>query len=345
MMKGIVVSVCCMTYNHKNYIRQCLDGFVMQQTDFQFEILVHDDASTDGTDLIVKEYEQRYPHLFRNVYQTENQFEKQNTLVNILFKMARGKYIALCEGDDYWTDPLKLQKQVDFLEQNPDCTGIHTKVMYVDKYNNIQGYSDRVKPEFEEIDFEALIQGNIIHTCSFVFRKDTLFYDGKFLWELTPSFHDIYLFLGVSLKGKIKYLDEVTSVYRKNVGIYQTFTKERRHREALNYHNFYLQLNQAKPNNKASILYSMLNRIIELILILLKQRRRKESVVFLKSLVSTYNNFLSVKKHLRYRRIKFSVNRYSKVILWLLFTNIMYHSSRIYNRLYYVSHRRNRPGA
>ena len=117
-----LVSICCMAYNHEKFIRQCLDGFVMQKTTFAFEILVHEDASTDNTASIVSEYESKFPHLFRCVYQTENQFKKQNTLVNILFKMAKGKYIALCEGDDYWTDPLKLQKQVDFLEANEDYT-------------------------------------------------------------------------------------------------------------------------------------------------------------------------------------------------------------------------------
>jgi glycosyltransferase involved in cell wall biosynthesis len=120
MLDKPAVSICCVTYNHERYIRQCLDGFVLQKTNFPFEVLVHEDASLDSTASIVKEYELNYPQLFRCVYQSENQFLKQNTLVNILFKMAKGKYIALCEGDDYWTDPYKLQKQVDFLEANPD---------------------------------------------------------------------------------------------------------------------------------------------------------------------------------------------------------------------------------
>ena len=125
MMQKTLVSICCVTYNHENFIRQCLDGFVIQKTNFVFEILVHEDASTDKTALILKQYETNYPQLFRCVYQSVNQFAIQNTLVNILFPMAKGKYIAICEGDDYWTDPYKLQKQVDFLEANPEfsiCT-------------------------------------------------------------------------------------------------------------------------------------------------------------------------------------------------------------------------------
>src|SRR5687767_12631322 len=104
-----LVSICCVTYNHGRFLRDCLEGFVMQETTFPFEILVHEDASTDDTAAILREYELKYPHLFRCVYQTENQFALQNTLINILFPMVRGKYIAMCEGDDYWIHPLKLQ--------------------------------------------------------------------------------------------------------------------------------------------------------------------------------------------------------------------------------------------
>jgi glycosyltransferase involved in cell wall biosynthesis len=123
----ILVSICCVTYNQKKYITECLNGFINQKTNFNYEILVHDDASTDGTSDIVKKYEKYHPKLFRNVYQKQNQFLIQNTLTNILFPMAKGKYIALCEGDDYWTDPLKLQKQVDFLDQNSKCSYVFTK--------------------------------------------------------------------------------------------------------------------------------------------------------------------------------------------------------------------------
>lgn len=115
----IVVSISCITYNHAPYIRQCLEGFMMQQTNFAFEVLIHDDASTDGTTEIIKEYEARYPDVIKPIYEEENQWVKGRRGSAVFnFPRARGKYIALCEGDDYWTDPLKLQKQVDFLESN-----------------------------------------------------------------------------------------------------------------------------------------------------------------------------------------------------------------------------------
>ena len=116
-----LVSICCITYNHEPYIRDCLDGFVMQRTNFPFEVLIHDDASTDRTADIIREYEAKYPDIVKPIYQTENQFSKGVSLsMTLNYPRARGKYIAKCEGDDYWVDPLKLQKQFDFLESHPD---------------------------------------------------------------------------------------------------------------------------------------------------------------------------------------------------------------------------------
>ena len=118
-----LVSICCLTYNHAPFIRDCLDGFIVQQTTFPIEILIHDDASTDGTAEIIRQYAERYPDTIFPIYETENQYKrgfagKMDIVFN--YSRARGKYIAYCEGDDYWTDPLKLQKQVDFMESNPD---------------------------------------------------------------------------------------------------------------------------------------------------------------------------------------------------------------------------------
>lgn len=162
------VSICCLTYNHEKYLKQCLDGFVNQKTSFDYEILVHEDASTDNTASILKEYEIKYPKLFKCIYQKENQFSKQNTLVNILFEMAQGDYLALCEGDDFWTDPYKLQKQVDFLESNRsyNFSGHSVDCTIPDAFNS--------KLKFKKtgrIPLKQLIYTNCIHTSSFVFRN------------------------------------------------------------------------------------------------------------------------------------------------------------------------------
>lgn len=120
-MENILVSISCITYNHEKFIADAIDSFLMQKTNFNFEILIHDDASTDRTADIVREYEGKYPHLIKPVYQIENQYSKGGSGNKINFNRARGKYIALCEGDDYWTDPYKLQKQVDYMENHPEC--------------------------------------------------------------------------------------------------------------------------------------------------------------------------------------------------------------------------------
>lgn len=113
----LMVTIRCITYNHEPYIRQCLEGFIMQKTNFRFEAIVHDDASTDGTANIIREYAEKYPDIIKPIFETENQYSKlDGSIQRIMSEHIHGKYVAMCEGDDYWIDPLKLQKQVDFLE-------------------------------------------------------------------------------------------------------------------------------------------------------------------------------------------------------------------------------------
>lgn len=117
----IVLTVFALAYNHEKYIRETLEGIVRQKTNFKFEVLLHDDASTDNTSEIIKEYEKKYPEIIRPIYQTENQYSQGKEIVfDIMRPLAKGRYYAFCECDDYWCDECKLQKQVDFLEQHPD---------------------------------------------------------------------------------------------------------------------------------------------------------------------------------------------------------------------------------
>ncbi len=210
-----LVSICCVTYNHENYIKQCLDGFVMQQTNFSFEILVHEDASTDNTAAIVKEYETKYPHLFKCVYQVENQFLKQNTLTNILFPMSKGKYISLCEGDDYWTDPYKLQKQVDFLELNKLIVGCFHDVSTVDKNGKIikDNYHESHKTTYNQVD--SLAHGGSYATCSLVFRSLAI---KNIPYWFIKACSDYAVDLLITEFGDIAYISENMGAYRIHEG-------------------------------------------------------------------------------------------------------------------------------
>lgn len=119
--REVMVSISCTAYNHERYIGKAIEGFVSQQTDFRYEVLIHDDASTDSTAQIIREYAEKYPDVIRPIYQTQNQYSQGvNIGRDIIMPQVRGKYIAYCEGDDYWIDPHKLQKQVDFLEKHPE---------------------------------------------------------------------------------------------------------------------------------------------------------------------------------------------------------------------------------
>lgn len=210
-----LVSISCITYNHELFIRQCLDGFIVQECDFDFEILIHDDASTDGTQEIIKEYQEKYPDIIKPIFQTENQYSKGVRGINPRFNYPRaiGKYIALCEGDDYWTDPLKLQKQVDFLENNQlfsACFHIVT-----DKKNNIVV---QTRPSIENSTIYTtayLLENWNIPTCSFIFRNYPIVFP-EFSENVLQG--DFTLCLLTSLKGDIYFFKENMAVYNIHEG-------------------------------------------------------------------------------------------------------------------------------
>ena len=209
-----LVSIICITYNHENFIRQAIDGFLIQNTSFQIEIIIHDDASTDNTQAIVKEYELKYPGLFNNIYQTENQYSKNDLHLwgDITFPLAKGKYIAMCEGDDYWTDPNKLQRQIDFLENAPNFTGtFHNVLMYNENTKNEKYLLENTSGD-KSYFFKELIYLNPIHTSSFVFRNNLVNSEIKYFKLVS----DRPLFTLLCNLGPIEYIDFVGSCYRIN---------------------------------------------------------------------------------------------------------------------------------
>ena len=208
-----LVSIICNTYNHVDYIRQCLDGFLMQKTTFPIEILVHDDASIDGTADIVREYEALYPDLIKPIYQNVNQYSKGvKVTLEYQYSRAKGKYIALCEGDDYWTDPLKLQKQVGILESSEKYVICSTDYQTFNQKDGIQGSSLAIN-ELIEYNIDNLIVGDwFFHPLTVMFRRSSLDLAKLNSYKNTI---DIILFYEILKdRGLGVFLPEVTSVYR-----------------------------------------------------------------------------------------------------------------------------------
>lgn len=227
MSESIKVSVCCIVFNHEKYLRQCLDGLLMQETNFDYEILVHDDASTDSSAGIIKEYENRYPDKIRPIYQTENQYSKGVRIaVKHIYPKCRGKYIAVCEGDDFWTDVHKLQKQFDAMESQPECAICTHTVCGVDEGGKPVGklFPDKPFPQGVTTSrdfFRYLFSGESypFHTSSYFFRNDCI---RDILGENCPSFihtsgsGDVIHMLYLTYRGDVLFLPDKMSCYRMN---------------------------------------------------------------------------------------------------------------------------------
>ena len=209
---SVEVSVVCNAYNHEKYIRSALDGFVMQKTTFPFEVLVHDDASTDRTAEVIREYEIKYPDIIKPIYSTENQYSKNDgSLDRIQYGRVQGKYIALCEGDDYWTDPLKLQKQYDLLESHPEID-ICATAAKTEKNGEITGQIAPVtKDTIISLQEVILGGGGFVATASLMYRtsiqKNPLPFFNVLRLDYTTQ-------IAGSIRGGMLYLAEDTCVYR-----------------------------------------------------------------------------------------------------------------------------------
>ncbi len=222
-MEQPLVIIQCLVYNHEPYLRQCLDGFVMQQTNFPFYAVVHDDASTDNSAAIIREYAEKYPDIIHPIYETENQYSKgDGSLGRIMNEACKdAKYIALCEGDDYWIDPLKLQKQVDFLEANEDYAICYcrTQVYYQDEDKFVlDTISDALPDSTTIID---LARGNFMHTPTVVYRRNTLVDESlarmREVMGPVPA-GDYALHMFNAQYGNIMRLNDVMVVYRVHRG-------------------------------------------------------------------------------------------------------------------------------
>lgn len=197
------VSVCCITYNHENFISEALDGFLMQETNFPFEVIVRDDASPDRTADIIREYEKKYPNIIKPIYELENGYQKGIKPSSVTFKKAVGKYIALCEGDDYWTDEKKLQIQKDFLDKNEEYVICYTDVEAFDNSGVLRSYIGGVKRDLTQ---DELKIATPINTLTVMFRNVI----EEFPHEMTSSkYGDLFLWSILGYKGSGKYLPNI----------------------------------------------------------------------------------------------------------------------------------------
>ncbi|EOS29441.1 hypothetical protein C807_02827 [Lachnospiraceae bacterium 28-4] len=214
-MNNPLVSIACITYNHEKYIRDAIEGFLAQKTSFDYEIIIHDDASTDQTADIIRQYEEKYPDKIRGIYQSENQFSKTKGVgitKTYVYPLCRGKYIALCEGDDFWIDPNKLQIQADYMESHPECVIACHDGICID-YKEFKVYP--MHPYLEEkylTEEEVIIQyyGDF-PTASMMCRKDMYNFEGFFMQS---GIGDYSQELYAITEGRIYFSTRIMSVYR-----------------------------------------------------------------------------------------------------------------------------------
>lgn len=207
-----LVSVFMMAYNHEKYISEAIEGVLMQNTNFDFDIVIGEDCSTDNTRQIILDYQRKYPGKFKLLLHKENIGAMANQ--QAVFSVCTGKYIAMCEGDDYWTDPYKLQKQVDFLESNHEFGLVHTQFKIFEQKSGVfsQGPQNR-----QHVDLFRLLGGNAISSLTVCFRRELIV---SYLKEIRPNdkkwiMGDYPLWIYIAGNSKIGFIPEYTAVYRK----------------------------------------------------------------------------------------------------------------------------------
>ncbi len=219
-----LVAIHCLVYNHEPYLRDCFEGFVMQKTNFPFVAIVHDDASTDGSAEIIREYERKYPHIFKPIYEKENLYSTGgfNAINKVMFDAIEentAKYIAFCEGDDYWTDPQKLQKQVDFMETNEEYLVCFHRYDIYDEANR-QYRSDacgeylKNTDGYKELNIDMFLHNWVTQPLTMLYRRGLNIGDDKgytFYRDQHVIFHLLHAGKGVLLNFK-------AGVYREHRG-------------------------------------------------------------------------------------------------------------------------------
>lgn len=283
---SVLVSINCITYNHEKYLVQALESFLNQETNFKFEILIHDDASTDSTPDIIKYYEKKYPKIIKPIYQSDNQFSKGRKPWLYNLDRAKGQYIAECEGDDYWADSNKLQKQIDYLENNPGCTlTFHNAELINDQGDSLNRNLIDKNLSKKVFDAGEIAELGFIPTASKVYRKSS--YTDLPSWVYHAVVGDYPNQLVTTSHGYAYYFNQVMSYYR--VGIVGSATsnlnKKSNHEkkehlqgfiDILKNFNEYSEFKYSNNINKVIIRYELLILKLDKSIIKMRSARYKE---------------------------------------------------------------------
>lgn len=206
-----LLSVFCWAYNDEPYIDRCIEEILTQITDFPIEIIIHDDASKDRTTEIIIKYSLKYPGLFKNILNSDNMWSQGINVAIPLFTNPTGRYVALLHADDYWIDPLKLQKQVDFLENRKEYSFCFHKVSYLSDDVLSSYYAI---PEFDTLNLKQILKTHYVATSSVVFRRSML----RAPYDVYSKmyFNDICLEIFLAIEGPVYYFDNIMGIYRNN---------------------------------------------------------------------------------------------------------------------------------
>lgn len=281
-----LVSICCLAFNHENFIEDTINGFLKQKTSFPFEILIHDDASTDKTNMLLNKLESLHPQI-KVIYQNENKYSKgEKPLIKYLFPEVKGKYIALCEGDDYWTDAYKLQQQVDFLEHNSK----YVLCFHDAKENNENGiiYNNGGN----NLTKDDLILNSHLHTSTIMFRWDDLIKSK--IQNITVKNGDTALYSILGKFGEGKYMIDISpSIYRiHNQGVWSGKNEGFKLQSAINTYKWILINSDDKYS--FSLRKKILVKTVNLAII---QYKSREIVEFSSSLWSILKLSLSINQY------------------------------------------------
>lgn len=226
-MSEVGVSILCLAFNHEKYIKDTIEGFLMQKTTFPIEIIINEDCSTDDTATIIHEYEKKYPKIIKPIYQKRNVYSQGiNINAEYMLPLATGKYVALCDGDDYWTDPLKLQKQYEVMEANASCQMCLHRVKEIN--DKVQTSNELTIPTnelktgiYKSVDFMKFLgEGNFFNEVCYFFRREEYTYYQKNYPKFAEAFmknksDDVPMLLYFGQLGDIYYINESMAVYRR----------------------------------------------------------------------------------------------------------------------------------